>query len=240
VRVRWFGLFVAAALLGLPAVAQPASSTRIVGGSVAQQVLLRQIVAGLGTTRIAELRVVTTHGGVKLRVQASGLRATWEALVVGSAFGDRSVAMHLPPLFEVDVGNIGWGPSTPGSRRPPRATTSAVGATERAIRRLVLASGGRVKELSVSTPDALAVAVRVGVDDAAVFLQDRLRAFAVSMRAHASRYDGTYIEVDDARGAAWTSAETRLGGIGKVRPSLSGCDPFPPPGPPPRHPPCPE
>ena len=202
--------------------------------------LLRQIIAGLGTTRIAELLVVTKPGGVKLRAQAPGLRSTWEALVVGSAFSDRSVAMHLPPLVQVDVGRIGWGPSTPAWPRPPRATPLAVDATQTAIRRLAVASGARVKELSVSTPDALAVAVLVNVDDAAAFLHHRLRALVLSMRAHESRYDGTYIEVDDAHGAAWTSAETRLGGVSKVRPSLSGCDPFPPPGPSPRQPPCPD
>jgi hypothetical protein len=105
--------------------------------------------------------------------------------------------------------------------------------------RAAAASGAQSVELSVARPYGLAVAIRLKVEDAAGFMQRRLRAFVLAARAHASRYEGTYLEVDDSRGPAWVSAEAQLGGTSYVRPGLRGCDPFPPPGPPGQAPPCP-
>ena len=99
------------------------------------------------------------------------------------------------------------------------------------MRRLALASGAHVVNLAVRTPDALAVLLRVRVHDAARFLQDRLRGLVLGARAHETRYDGLLVEVDDAGGVAWAIADTPVGGEEYRRPSLSGCDPFPPPGP---------
>ena len=107
--------------------------------------------------------------------------------------------------------------------------------------KLINATGARTTELSVFKPHALAVAIRLQVNDAATFLHYRLRSFLLQASKHQARYEGLYIEVDDAHGAAWTSAETRLGGIRQVRPTLRGCDPFPTPTPgPSQTPPCPE
>jgi hypothetical protein len=94
------------------------------------------------------------------------------------------------------------------------------------MHRLALASGAHVVNVPVRTPDALAVALRVRVNNAARFLQDRLRGLVLGARAHETRYDGLLVEVDDARGVAWASANTPLGGEEYRNPSLSGCDPF--------------
>jgi hypothetical protein len=148
--------------------------------------------------------------------------------------------LGLPRVLEVDVRQSGWPTSNASGRRPPRATTASAAATRRTMLRLAVASGARVAELAVSTPDALAVALRLQVTGAAKFLHHQLRALLLQARAYESRYEGLYVEVDDTHGTAWTSAEARLGGVSYVRPSLRGCDPFPPPGLPGSIPPCPE
>ena len=131
--------------------------------------------------------------------------------------------------------------SNAGNTQPPPATALSVAATRRTMVKLVDATDASKTELSVSKPHALAVAIRLQVNNAATFLHYRLRSFLLQASKHQARYEGLYIEVDDAHGAAWTSAETRLGGIRQVRPTLRGCDPFPTPTPGPLpNPPCPE
>jgi hypothetical protein len=83
----------------------------------------------------------------------------------------------------------------------------------------------------VTAPDAVAVALRIRVENAARFLPRQLRRLMLRAQARASAYDGLYVEVDDAQGPAWISAESRLGGDDYVRPKLAACNPFPPPGP---------
>jgi hypothetical protein len=141
----------------------------------------------------------------------------------------------------VDADHAAW-PTSNASTVPPRATRWTALGMRRSLLRLARASGAEVAELSVSRPDALAVALRLYVTNAAAFLRHRLRALVLHARQHESRYEGVYIEVDDARGQAWANAEARLGGLSYVRPNLRGCDPFPPPSPgPPGQPlpPCP-
>jgi len=150
--------------------------------------------------------------------------------VIGAVFFDRSADQHLPPVLEVDAGQVGW-PTLDAGPKPPHATPASVGATRRMMRRFALASGARIAELTVSTPDGLAVALRLRVSDAARFLHSRLRTLVLSADARDARYEGLFIEVDDARGTAWADGESQLGGESYVRPSLSGCNPFPPPGP---------
>jgi hypothetical protein len=204
------------------------SPIRIIGGSAAQRRLLREVLVSFDLTRIRQLRVVRVHGGVSLQAPAEAMLTEWEGAVVGVVFSDRSAEQHLSRVLEVDVGPVVWF-TDDASPRPPRATSASVADTRRAMRRLALASGAGVLELQVSRPDGLAVALRVRVRNAAKFLEHRLRALVLGAEVHEGRYEGLYIEVDDARGMAWGSAETRLGGDSYVRPSLIGCDPFPPP-----------
>jgi hypothetical protein len=213
-----------------PALLAGGSATAIIGGTVAERSLLRSILAALSPTHVPLLRVVRAHGGVKLEAPALAIRPTWGVTVTGAVFFDRSAAQHLPPVLEVDVGQVGW-PTFDAGPRPPAATPTSVLATRRTMRRLALASGARIEELTVSAPDALAVVLRLQVKNAARFLHDRLRTLVLSADAHEARYDGLLIDVDDTRGIAWADGQTQLGGESYVRPSLSGCNPFPPPGP---------
>jgi len=218
-----------------------ATSTTIVGGSAAEREVLRQIVARLGPIRIPELRTVPAVGGVKLQAQVMAIRPNWDALVIGATFFERSAALGLPPVLEVVTSQAGWPTSNAASTEPPTATALSQAATRQTMLNLVDATGARPVELSVFKPRALAVAVRLQVDDAASFLHYRLRSFVLRASKHWGRYEGLYIEVDDADGAAWISAETGLGGIRHVRPTLRGCDPFPTPTPgPSQTQPCPE
>jgi hypothetical protein len=206
------------------------AGTAIIGGTVAQRSLLRSILAALVPTRVPLVRIVRADGGVKLKAPALAIRPTWGVAVTGGVLFERSAALHLPPVLEVDVGQIGW-PTLDAGPRPPLATRGSVVATGRAMRRLALASGARIEELTVSAPDALAVVLRLRVSNAAGFLHERLRLLVLGAEAHEARYDGLFLEVDDAHGIAWADGETQLGGESYVRPSLSGCNPFPPPRP---------
>jgi hypothetical protein len=204
--------------------------TRIVGDSSVQRRLLREILTALGPTEIRQLRVVRVPGGVDLEAPGQAIRAAFEVWVVGAAFFYRSADQRLPPVVDVSVGRVSF-PTSNAGRRPTRATASSVVATRRMIHQLAVDSGAQVMALAVSAPDALAVELRVRVGNAASFLQDRLRALVIGARAYDSRYDGLFVEVDDVRGVVWASASTPLGGEDYVRPSLSGCNPFPPPSP---------
>ena len=80
---------VMAGVVGLVSAAA-ANATRIVGGSAAERAVLRQIVAALGPTRIPELRIVPVDGGVKLKTNVRAIRPSWDALVIGGSFDERS------------------------------------------------------------------------------------------------------------------------------------------------------
>jgi hypothetical protein len=214
------------------------SAIRIVGGSAAQRALLREIVGTLGSTHIRVLRVARVRGGVNLDAPVHSEQATWELTVVGVAFHDLSIERRLPHVLAVDAPEVGWPTSNEGPM-PPRATRASVVATRRIMRTIALASGARITQLTVSAPDGLAVLLRLRVDDAARFLERRLRTLADHAAAHERRWEGLLIEVDDARGLAWAEGESRVGGEGYVRLSLSGCNPFPPPGMLSPPPPCP-
>jgi hypothetical protein len=229
------------ALAGFGPLAHAAPSTQILGGSTEQRAVLQQILVGLGPTRIPQLRVVRSPGGVNLTAPVTRIRDAWEVLAVGAAFFDRSAASGLSPVIEIETLGAGYPTSTAaGTPRPPRATDSSVAATRRTMLGLAAASGAQVAELSVSRPDAIAIALRLKINDAASFLQGPLAALVRGAAAHESQYEGLFIEVDDDRGIAWANANVaRLGGEDYVRPSLRGCDPFPTPSPPGPVPPCP-
>lgn len=232
---------VAAALLAAGVVAAlgaPGAHAAITGGSPAQRALLREIVATLPPYRLGRLRIAPVPGGVAVRAPVQAIRPTWKLLVAGAAFSDRSADGDLPPVVEVDARHAGWRTSNAG-QRPPRATEARVDATRRRLRHLAQDSGARRFQLTVSTPDAVAVVLRLHVARAAAFLQHRLRPLVIHAQAHQASYDGLLIEVDDRHGMAWADAETLLGGESFVRPGLAGCNPFPPPGPMPSLPRCP-
>jgi hypothetical protein len=220
-----------------------AVSTTIVGGSPAERGILRQILAWIGPTGIPQLRIVPAVGGVKLQTHVEAIRPSWNALVIGGAFLQRSADLGLPPLLEVDVGQAGWPISNAPGAGPPIATAPMELAARRTMLHLVNATeGATLRELTISKPYAVAVVLRVRVGDAASFLHHRLRAFMAAASKHQARYEGLYIEIDDADGPAWISAETRLGGISHIRPALRGCVPLPTPIPAglTPTPPCPE
>jgi hypothetical protein len=242
VTPRAFVAFAAAGLAILSPSAAAASSTRIIGGSPAQQAVLRQIVAGFGPTRVAELRVDSARGGVNLTAPtAAGFREVWETLVIGVAFFDRSAAEGLPAVVEVDTLDTGWPTNNAsGAAAPLRATASTAAATRKAMLRLGAISGARSAAVTVSTPDGQAVLIRLTVANAATFMHRKLRPLVLAAWARESRDDGILIEVDDAHGSAWADGRTPCGGASNVRPALRGCDPFLAPGLPGRLPPCPD
>ena len=170
---------------------------------------------------------------------AAGFRQVWETLVIGVAFFDRSATQGLPRVVEVDTLHTGWPTNNATGAAPPRATPSTAAATRRAMLRLAAASGAK-PAVTASTPDGQAVLIRLTVGNAAAFMHRKLRPLVLAAWARESRYDGLLIEVDDAHGSAWADGRTPLGGASYVRPSLRGCDPFPPPGLPRRLPPCPD
>lgn len=202
-------------------------AARVVGGSAAQRSLLRNILARLGAAGDLQLRVLKAPGGARLTSRQHEIRQVWDVAVVGDAFFEQSAEAGLPRVSGIEAGGVGWPTSNlAGQPASPRATLTSVAATARAMRRIALASGARIAELSVLAPDALAVALRLRVTDPASFLQDRLSTLVRAASTNESRYDGLYIEVDDAHGMAWANAYTPLGGALYVRPSLAGCNPI--------------
>ena len=221
-----------------PAATASPIRTEIVGGSAEQRELLREILAGMGETRIEAIRIGKPDKGwkpfgendVALAVTTAGqhdFRAEWEAWIVAGVFRDRSREQNLPGVVVLEVSDdasrIDPGPNSP---RPPRGDADAIAAE---IRRAAADARASVKELALLRPDGIAPAVTLEVPDPAAFLKNRLASFLDATDPWPARSEGRYVEVvdEDGRWAFRAGNSTRLsmGGSGARR-GLEGCDPI--------------
>jgi hypothetical protein len=162
------------------------SATRIIGVMASERSLFQEILAALTPTHI---RISSCFASCARRPEAPSARGraatTWELLVVGVVFFDRSADEHLPRVLEVDASQVGW-PTIDNISppRPPRATRHAGErhryATDDAPARARLWRRGR-GDHRLGTR-RLAVLMRLRVSDAAKFLEHQLTTFGARRR----------------------------------------------------------
>lgn len=229
-----------------------AVETTIAGGTRAQRVLLRDVIAGLGRTRIqlarfeaprielypfrqGELVLRLEHGAFDDALSAWQMslpddsRTLWEMRLVASVVDARLSAQGLGSIFwlEGDAGGTRLGPASRHALRPSRADRRDAEVLAAAVERAAARAGARIEEFGILQPYGLAPALTLRVDDPARFLKKKLVTFFGALR-RAGSYEGWLVQVLDPEGRlvfvyAWTR---RAGGFAPwARRDLEGCLP---------------
>jgi hypothetical protein len=201
-------------------------NVEIAGGTDVQRQLLADILARFPEVSLARVTIVPkiegAETGVGLAIEGSGadpMLSDWEGMLLAGAFRDLSALRGLPHV-------LGLPPRAPVA---PQASAEAAAALTARVRAAAAAAGSDVDWLLIYRPEGLAPAVVLRASDPASFLAHRLPAFLEALGDRWRDYDGTFVEVVDAKGAfVWASATNPLTSHGSVgtRPDLLGCGPI--------------
>lgn len=210
-------------------------TTKIVGGTPKQREVLRDMLSGIGPTRLESVKVSTdiekewgappNAVGFDVTTPKPDAYSSWQAWLVGDAFGRLSLSLELglPPVAYIgDNGDQAGGLdfSTHSSKAPWTRAEA-----DEALRRVAeIAKGyGASTRVRVLKPDRLAFAVEFRAERPAEFLLRGLRrALEPIEDSDESRHDGLYVKVVDTKGRR--VLETGAGVW--VRPDLLGCSPY--------------
>jgi hypothetical protein len=208
-------------------------TAKIVGGTPKQKAVLREILSGLGPTRLDSVEVVadiekewgapSNAVGIDSKALKPDSYSSWQAFLVGELFGRRSLELGLPPVayvgdngdqsggldFSTDASNVPW----------TRADADGP------IRRMaeIAKRYGASTRVRVLKPNRLAFAVDFRAERPAAFLQTGLRRSLEPLEdPDEGRHDGLYIEVVDTKGRRVLESGRGVW----VRPDLLGCSPY--------------
>jgi hypothetical protein len=239
------------------------SRVKIRSGSEEQRSLLREIVAGMGESRIGEIEITKPDvrwrplqpRDVALVVRTTGkkraVRASWEAMLVATAFADRSEELGLPRVLAVETNGGGTrvaGPDADGGAKAHEPVTggSCDEVSRASVSALVRDAGGDLVDFALLHPDGFAPVIVVRLPDPPHFLKDRAAALLGAFDRWFAGCRGMYVEAVDGAGQSfWAIGEGRSRTLhwatSETRPDLKGCYPIPrfPPGPEFVPPPCP-
>jgi hypothetical protein len=210
------------------------------GGTPAQQRLMREILGGLGDTRIELIRLedwvddfegedptpeeIEASRGTCVRLvepDPAGYRADWEVRLVADAFEYRSADEGLPPVVWLQVGSQHGG-IVSGWRRPPLDERS-LEQLAADVRRAADEAGAEVEYLDIVRPDGHAWAVSLHVDEPHRFARQGFRQFREAVEHWSKLCAGRYLEVrDDGEHPVLMTAN----GVASVRRDLACCDPL--------------
>jgi hypothetical protein len=232
-------------------------ATVVEGGRRRERELLTRVVRGMGKTALTRVEIGPldgrreTDGATAVPVTFTpvpgpSVRRQWEEWIVAGAFSRRLRAADLPA--EVDGADRDASfTARPRVRRQPdpkplsrRQEAALVDGIRGAARR----SGGDVVALEVHRPYGVAVALSLGADEPASFLQSKLRPLMERLDGYRPRLEGMYLAVLDERRRLvleWGSWTRNPAGSYWVRRDLANCSPIrqsEPPGAEPS-PPCP-
>ncbi len=208
-------------------------TTKIVGGTPKQKAVLREILSGLGPTRLDSVEVVadiekewrapSNAVGIDSKALKPDSYSSWQAFLVGELFGRRSLELGLPPVAYVgDNGDQSGGLdfSTDASNVPWRRADA-----DGPIRRMgeIAKRYGASTRVRVLKPNRLAFAVDFRAERPAEFLQTGLRRSLAPLEdPDEGRHDGLYIKVVDTKGRRVLESGRGVW----VRPDLLGCSPY--------------
>jgi hypothetical protein len=213
-------------------VAPTKPATPIVGGTPKQRDVVREILSGLGPTRLESVEITTLAEndwgappdavGFKAKMARGDGYARWQGKVVGRVFAGRSFELRLPPVAYI-ADEEGGGSmfyedfSTPLSK-PPLTREAAEKALVRVVE--IAKEHGASTRARLLRPDRVAVAVEFRTDAPAEFL---LRGLDPSLKPiddlDWQSYDGRYVKVMDGKGEAVLESGAGLW----MRGDLAGC-----------------
>jgi hypothetical protein len=218
---------------------------KIVGASPKQEAVLREILAGIGRTRVETVEVARAAENMpgpadavqlKMRVPRDDRIANWHMELIANAFGARSRELGLPPVVFVS-GDSGGEALVPDPNAATGRELTLAEAREIAVRIREAAArhDAKVRRLQLIRPRRFAFVLELQTDDPAEFL---LTGFEDVVRPldelGTSGYDGRSVEVIDREGkfvlgsGGWFSVRRDLEACAPV---LSGFDTHPPPCP---------
>jgi hypothetical protein len=208
-------------------------TTKIVGGTPKQQEVLRDLLSGIGPTRLESVEVSTdiekawgappNAVGFDVTTPKPDAYSSWQAWLVADAFGRLSLELGLPPVAYVgDNGDQAGGLDF--STDPSKAPWTRAEADE-ALRRVaeIAKRSGASTQVRVMKPNRLAFAVEFRAERPAEFLlRGLMSALNPIEDPDESRHDGSYVKVVDTKG----QRVLETGGGVWVRPDLLGCSPY--------------
>jgi hypothetical protein len=218
---------------------------KIAGGSEVQQHVIRQILAGLGPTRIDSVEVATDIDkawrappgtvGIDVRSSKPDGFTQWQARTVAFVFATRSLELGLPKVWYIgDNGDQAGGIDFSRDRKEVPLTRDEA---EKALHQVIEIAKrrGASTRIRVFEPSRLAFAVEFRAARPAELLHEGLRRALAPIEAEG--HDGLYVNVLDANGGRVLEAGSGVW----VRPDLLSCSPYGYFGSPnmPEPPPCP-
>lgn len=222
------------------------SSVKIEGATPEQEALLREILAGLGATRIEHLLLeaydtfVTEEGlepaasagerdetrGVAVALVApEEPRAFWEAGLLGQVFRARSQDSGLENV--VWLRNAMWGRSLAfgPAPAPPLADQDLEQLVQR-VRAAVQDSGASLEGFDVLRPAGHAFVLKTRVVEPHDYLRNHLRSVLGALHSEPDEIEGIYLEVRDGEGSLVLYVGLRrYGAFAWHRPDLECCAP---------------
>jgi hypothetical protein len=205
-------------------------TTKIAGGSEVQQHVIRQILAGIGPTRIDSIEVATDidkawgapPGAVGIDVWSSKPDGFthWQARTVAHVFGRRSLELGLPEVWYIgDNGDQAGGIGFSQDRKDVPMTRDEA---EKALHEVVEIAKrhGASTRIRVFEPSRLAFAVEFRAANPAEFLHTGLKLSFAPIED--GKRDGLYVNVLDTNGGRVLEAGSGVW----VRPDLLSCSPY--------------
>src|SRR5438552_643428 len=132
-------------------------TTKVVGASPKQETVLREILAGLGPTRVESIALVKPDKEWGAPPDAVGfdaklattndMLASWQASLAGEAFSERSFELGLPPLAYISVGgdsSSALGTDAASALAEPSVTLAEANELARRVRKLAELHGAAV------------------------------------------------------------------------------------------------
>lgn len=209
-------------------------TTKIVGASSKQEAVLREILAGLGPTRIETIGLVKPDRewgappdavGFDAKLATTDMLASWHASLAGEAFDERSLELGLPRVAYIADGDSASVLGTDAARAlaGPSVTLAEAQDVARRVRKLAERHGAEVRRFDVLKPRRLAFAVELQAKDAATFLLMGLEPTLGPLdQGHQRGTDGIYVKVVDGKG----KPVLEMGAGYWVRGDLTACSPY--------------
>jgi hypothetical protein len=237
----------------LVAVSPSDVTTKILGGTPQQRKVLREVLAGIGPTKLEEVEIKQSqqkpgYVGLVVPHDAENVLAAWHTWLLAQGFAERSRELDLPVVSflagergALDGESLGPVPAGPGPTLSDAMRAAA------AARRAAKLHGAEVRRLEILKPHGYAFLVELQVEgDQARFLRyglPRVLHFLGGPQPiEETAFTGDYALVLDGDGQrVWEGAEAATGHQmgGAYRRDLVECGPYLIFGPPRHRTPCP-